>query len=133
VAANFERAWRDDVRNAAVAQLASERELVRVLLVAKRESEPGEAPVVLEDSPELTLAVLRSAKGDVRSQAVDSRAVRKSARLAWDVLVELFGSENTLRERVAELRQSDPTDAGELLELFDRYAGGWRPDELIDE
>jgi hypothetical protein len=132
-AAAFERAWRDEVRNATVPQLTSESDLLRVLLVAKRESERGEAAVVLEDSRELTLAVLQSARTNVRSQSFDSRAVRKSARLAWDALVELFGSEDTLRARVGRLRQSDPSDAEELLELFERYAGGWRPDGFNDD
>jgi len=127
-AAAFERAWRDEVRNATVPQLVSESELLRVLLVAKRESGRGEDAVVLDDSTELTLAVLGSARTDVRSQSVDSRAVHRSARLAWDVLVELFESEDTLRARVAKLRQADQADAEELLELFDLYATGWRPD-----
>jgi len=46
-AAELERAWREDVRSASVDELVAEGELVRVLLLAKREAESTE--------PELTI------------------------------------------------------------------------------
>jgi len=51
----------------------------------------------------------------------------RSPRLAWKGLVELFGDEETLRQRVASLKASGIPD-GEIVKLAEDYLSGWRPD-----
>lgn len=132
-AAAIELEWRGQVRASSGAELAGERELLRILLLTKRESDAGESDLVIDDSNEMTRALLESAKGQVRSQPVDSRVVRASPRLAWNVLAELCGGEDVLKARVARLKASDPKHADDVISLADRYASGWRPSEFGDE
>ena len=132
-AEEFEKAWRDEVRSTSVDDLARESDLVRVLRAAKREAAPSEDPLRIDDSSQLTLAVLRSARSEALSQAMGSRAVRRSPHLAWDVLIELYGDEATLRERIESLKATRPEGADELLELADKYLAGWRPKDFGDE
>lgn len=127
VAADFEKEWRAEVQAAATEALVGEPELLRVLLIAKREADSGEPMLDIPTSPEMTLALLRSAFSEVRSQAMGSRAVHRSARLHWDVLVELCEGEDSLRQRIDELKATHPQGSDELLDLADKYLGGWRP------
>lgn len=129
-AAEFERAWRDEVRSKPVVELANEDNLVRILLTAKRESTPSEDLLNLQTSTQLTLAVLRSSQSEILSQPMGSRAIARSPQLAWDALVELYGDEATLRERIESLKAARPVGADELLELADKYLGGWQPEDL---
>ena len=78
-------------------------------------------------SPEMTLAILRSARTESRSQAMGSRSVHRSARLAWDALVELYGNEDVLRQRIEELNASQTDVDDHLRRLVDKYLTGWRP------
>lgn len=128
----LERAWRDLVRATSTDRLAGERELLRILLLTKRESEAGEPELAIDGSAEMTLAMLESAKSEVRSQSMESRAVRRSARLAWAVLIELYGDENLLMERLEALKATNPRGADDLIALAERYASGWRPSEFGD-
>jgi hypothetical protein len=132
-AAEFERTWRGEVRSASAEELAQEGDLVRVLLLAKRDADPSEGPLDIDDSPELTLAALRAARSEVRSQAQGSRAVRRSPRLAWDVLIELYGDEATLRERIEALKATSPEGGDDVLELADKYLSGWRPKDFGED
>ncbi len=126
-AADLESAWREEVRSARADRLIKERDLFRVLLLAKLNAEPSERQLTIDDLPELTLAILRGARSDTISQTMGSRAVRRSPRLAWEELVQLFGDEATLRKRVENARANAPSDAGDLLELAGKYLSGWRP------
>lgn len=132
-AAEFGRTLRAEVRAAAVKDLAKETDLWRLLLVAKREAEPGEPLPQVADEPQLTLALLRSARSETRKQGADSRAVHRLPRLAWDVLVELYGDEAMLKKRIEDLRATKPVDAGDLLDLAEKYLGGWRPTDFGDD
>jgi hypothetical protein len=96
-ASTFEKDWRVAVRSATVDSLAEEIELLRILLLAKRDADPVEPRLNIADAPRITLALLRPARSEVRSQAMGSYAVRRSPRLAWDALVDLYGDEDTLR------------------------------------
>jgi len=129
-AKKFEKEWRGEVRSATVENLVKERELLRILLLAKREADSAEPPLSIADSPSMTLALLRSARSEVRSQSMGSRAVRRSVRLAWDALVELYGNEETLRKRIEELKATRPEGVDELLHLADKYLTGWRPSDF---
>lgn len=128
-AAAFESAWRDEVRAATPAELAKESDLLRVLIIAKKEAGDNEDPIELADDPDLTLAMLKAARSEVRSQAMGSRAVSRSTRLAWDVLVDLYQDEDTLRQRLEDLKQQEPEGLDDLLELADKYLAGWKPDD----
>lgn len=129
-AAEFEQALREEVRSRPADDLAKERDLVRLFLVTKREADPSEPQLMIADEPQLTLAVLRAARSEVRSQTMGTRAVRRSPRLAWDSLLELYGDEATLKERIESLKAASPEDAEELLELADQYLAGWRPSDF---
>jgi predicted KAP-like P-loop ATPase len=129
-AADFEKQWRDRVRATPAAELARETDPLDVLFFTKRESGPEEPILEVPDAPELTLTILRAARGEVKSQSIVRRAVQRSPLLNWDALVELYGDEETLRVRIESLRAVQPTDAGDLLELSDKYLGGWRPNKL---
>ena len=83
--------------------------------------------VEIDPSPRTTLAVLRSARAEVRSGGPGSRSILRYPRFDWDALVKLYGDEDTLRERIDALRMECPEDAGELLRLADKYLSGWRP------
>jgi len=128
-AQKFEEECRAEVRSASFNSLINEPKLFRILLRTKRETNPEYPPLEIPDSPDMTLAILRSAYYEVRSQTADSRNVKRSPRLAWDGLVELFEGEDILRERIEKLKATQPQGVDELIQLADKYIGGWRPDE----
>lgn len=133
VAKRFERSWRDYVRGLPVEALAGEYELLRSLLVLKRESDPDEPSMTIPADVRVTRALLVSARSESRSQAMGSRAVTKSPRLAWKVLIDLYGDEETLRRRIEDLREANLDDCAEVIALADRYLAGWKPKDFGDE
>jgi predicted KAP-like P-loop ATPase len=126
-ATEFERNWRGEVRSASVSQLALEKQLLSVLIYAKRESLEGESALVINDSPEMTTALLRAAQNEVKSQGFGTRAVRRTAYLNWDALLELYGDDATLFKRIRDLKATGPEGIDDLLDLAEKYQGGWRP------
>jgi hypothetical protein len=133
VASQLKKDWRAEVRSASVDILAKEVDLYRILLLAIREVDQTEPPLKLDDAPQVTLALLKSARSEQLSQPIGSRAVRRSARLPWDALIELYGGEDTLRERIEKLKATQPEDVDELLRLADKYLEGWRPNHFSDD
>lgn len=133
VAKEFERTWRAAFLELDVDALAGEPELLRSFLIASREAEAHEPPAVVPADVRVTRRLLLSAQSESRSQAMGSRAVTKSARLAWKVLVDIYGTEEVLRQRIDELRVVSFEDCSELLQLADRYLGGWRPKDFGNE
>ena len=129
----FEEDWRGEVRSTTNDSLAAEHDLLRTLLFAKRGSGRSEPPLGVPDSPGMTLALLQSTRSEVRSQTLGGRSVKRSPRLQWDVLVELYGSENTLRERIEKLKVTQPRGIDDLLELVDRYLEGWHPGDFGED
>lgn len=126
-AVEFEKAWRDEVRLASVSDLTKDRDVLRVLLLVKREADPAEGPLNVDNSSDLTLALLRAARSEIISQSIGSRAVRRAPRLEWDALIELYGDESTLKERIEALKATPPEGTADLLELASKYLSGWRP------
>ena len=124
-AGQLEREWRAAVRAASADDLAKEPELLEVLFRTKRDADPAEPPLEIANLPQMTLVILQSARSETRSLAVGSRAVRRSARLAWDELIELYGDEETIRERTDALRATLPEGNHDLFELVDKYLDGW--------
>lgn len=99
----------------------------------QREREGSEESMRIPDAPEITLAILRNARSEVRSQGMGSRAVRRKPRLAWDALVEVYGSEAILKERIQRLKATNPEGVSDLIELAEKYLSGWRPKEFGDD
>lgn len=128
------KSWRGEVRSASVEQLAREWDLLRVLFAAKFEADSSEGDLDIPNSPNLTLSLLRAARGESRQQSVESRAVRRFPRLDWDALVKLFGDEGVLRDRIGRLAAS-PVAAydAELLSLANKYLDGWRPKQFGED
>lgn len=132
-ATQFEKLLRGEVRAAPVEQLIRERDVGALLFVTKGEAEPAEGELAIPNSPQLTFALLKTARKEVLSQTFGSRAVRRSARLDWDGLIQLYGDEATLRQRIEELKATHPEDVGDLLDLAGRYLSGWRPSPMDEE
>jgi KAP family P-loop domain len=126
-ARDLEHAWRSEVRAATADELAQERDLLRTLFFAKQDAGEDEDDLAVPAEPAVTLALLRSARSDTRSQTAGTRSVRRLPRLVWDMLIDIYDDEATLRERVEALIATQPQGEDELLELAQRYLGGWRP------
>jgi len=127
-ASRLEAGWRGEVRDATPEALAREHDLVRVIYWSRQGLEDGEEVVEgIPDDPAVTLAALKSAKTETRAQAAGTRAVRRTAVLAWDSLVEVYGGEETLIARIEALKPSDLTIPTDLAEVVDKYLSGWRP------
>ena len=88
----------------------------------------GEAPLTSAENPVLLRAILHSLKTTARSHSMGSRQVRSEARLAWELLVELFGSEAAVQKVVENVRENLGDDS--ILQLADRYLSGWRPEHF---
>jgi predicted KAP-like P-loop ATPase len=127
-ASHFERKWRAEVRAASATNLAREIDLLRVLAVTKNDASSEEPALDIPDVAQLTLAILKAAQTEVKSFAFGSRAVHHAPRLHWTILTDLFGSEEELRRRISELKNTSPPGEDELFALVEKYLGGWRPD-----
>ena len=126
-AQRFEKDWRDEVRSATRESLAKEKNLLWIFRFVKQDSGPDEPPLEVPDSPSVTLALFLSARTEMRSQPLGSRAVQTSVRMQWDELVDLYGSENILRERIEKLKATQPSGIENILELVDQHLGGAEP------
>lgn len=132
-AKTLEKEWRAAVRASSEEALGQEKELLWTFLHTRRDAEPDEPALVVPSSPAITYALLKSARSETRSQPMDSRAVRFMPHLAWDVLIEIYGDEATLRHRIEGLKASRLENMGDLLDLADKYLAGYRPDRFGDE
>lgn len=126
-AKQLESAWALEVKAASEDVLLKEPDLLRVLLRAKRYLTESGEQIFVSNTAELTLAVIKSSQSEAMSQPINSRAVRKETRLAWDALIELFGNEDILKNRIVQAKELGTTDG--IIELADKYRNGWRPEE----
>lgn len=133
VAKRLEKEWRAEVRSASADELVRENDLARILIWTRDDAGEDEPSVEIPADPRVMLALLQSAKSESKRQTLGSRAVRRSPRLAWEALVDLFGGEDTLVARIDELKASDIPMDEDLAELVDKYLGGWRPDDVRDD
>jgi len=92
------------------------------------QSVTGEPPLKASDESVLLRAVLRSLKSTAVSQSTGSRQMTSEDRLAWDLLVRVFGSEGAVEEAVGNVRKNLGSD--EVIQLADKYLSGWRPDAI---
>lgn len=72
-------------------------------------------------------SVFESLHSQNRAQSGDSRYVYLEDVLAWDLLIEVFGSEDRIRNANLSLHAAGESEA--LAAIVDRYLGGWRPDD----
>lgn len=86
----------------------------------------GQQPLRRKRNVALLLAVFNAAKSTNRSQSFDSRAVTLTDVLQWDLMIEVFGDEATIKKAADAVRAKEPN--APVLKLIDRYLGGWRPD-----
>ncbi len=133
MAKSFEKEWRADVRAASEEFLTHEPDLLFTFLITKRDTEPGEAALIIPNSPGVTHAVLSSARTETRSQSYGSRAVSRTPCLSWESLIDVYGDESTLRDRIQALKVSQPENMGDLISLADKYLTGYRPNAFDDE
>lgn len=130
VAKQLELEWALEVKAATDEDLLKEPDLLRTLMRAKRYLLASNEQIDISDTVELTLVVLKSSQSEAMSQSIDSRAVRKESRLAWDALIELYGDEEILKKRINQAKDSASADDKEIIELADKYKNGWRPEEF---
>lgn len=133
-ARKFETDWLQEYYNTHSSVLAKEWDLLRILLVARQMSQEGGQGFSIDESPEFTLAILRSARHGVTSHSIDGYTIQKAPRLSWDALVDLYHDEDVLKRRIECIEDSMPMTGEDLevLQLAKRYLEGWRP-SIFDE
>lgn len=129
-AKQLELEWAHEVKAATDEDLLKEPDLLWILLRAKRYLSASDEQIGISDTAELTLVVLKSSQSEAMSQSIDSRAVRKEIRLAWDALIELYGDEDILKNRIEQAKDSASIDDKEIIELANKYKNGWRPERF---
>lgn len=132
-AKTLEAKWRAEVRAATPQQFADEAGLLWTIWRTRKEAESEEPELIVPDTPAVTYALLKSARSETQSQSLGSRTVRRKPQLAWEILVELYGSEDILRARIEQLKATPPDDIGDLFELANKYFAGWRPRNFDDD
>lgn len=132
-AKKLEAALRREIRSTPPEQLATEWNLLRVLHFVRGEYKSDRpAPVDLSNAA-LLRAILLDSSSSVRSNAMGNRAVRSSARLAWETFVTVLGGEARAREAVETLKSLNDAELAPLLVLADKYLGGWKPDHRFTD
>jgi len=127
-AVRFESSFRDRVRTTTPDALAREPKLLSVILEVKRDASDSEPDVLVSLDPRVTRSILESSKYEVRTEPAVG-PVQHTPRLSWDALIEVYGDETVLGERIGELRSQNFEGIADLLELAERYQRGWRPRE----
>ena len=131
-ALSLEKEWREEVCAAEEDVLVKERDLYRILLIARTERSANEPVVAISKSPCMTLAILKSAYTMRLVSSVTGGADREFARLGWDDLEKLYGIES-IRERIDMLKSSEIDGSEEIVTFAEKYLGGWRPDPVDGE
>jgi hypothetical protein len=124
---------REQLEAANSADLAKERGLLEILYHQKVVGDSGKPVTVDASDLILARALLLDSQSVVRSQTVDSRSVRHTTRLHWDILTEVFDGEDNLRRAVDALRPHADDELAGVIELADKYLTGWRPSEWGDD
>lgn len=127
-AESLEKEWRQRVRDASLADLVNDGDALRVVRAAMA-TEPSEAAWAPPEQPIYTLKIFRSSVSLVRGQTVGNRKVTTNAHLHWDAMVEIFGSEVVIKDRLAEVKDVLTQDDEGLIDLVEKYLSGWRPKE----
>lgn len=128
-AKQFEDELYAEVRAANTRKLATEWDVIRLLLATKRESTDNSSLTVSTNSPSLSARLLQGSCYEARSQTMGDRAVRRETRISWDVLLEIVGGEDRVRAVIRSARRIAEGDAKltDIIELAEKYLTGWRP------
>ena len=130
--AEFSKELFDHAQSMSIDDLAQEGDLAWTLMFIKNSGHPVE----IADSPKITFALLRSSLALItspdRSQSIPG--------LSWNVLIELYGSEDILKARVNSLNQEfedlkpwlesqkiSVPEAEDIVKLAEQYREGQRP------
>ena len=124
----LEKEWFNEVRSTSSNDLAKEYYLYIICYRTKSDAVSSGESFAVDSDPELTLALLKSARSVVSSQSIESRTVHQSPKLDWEGLIKIYGDLATLKERVMALRETHPEGEEELLELAQCYVVGSLPD-----
>jgi len=124
-AEEIEEDFAQRVRTSPPLEPSMEWNWLRVLWLV-HERDEGEYAIPQLEDPTSIRALLQSGKSVARSQSWDSHAVQEEPRLAWDLLVQVVGGEEALREAIQRLRETDGETP--LVALATKYSNGWRPE-----
>ena len=132
---------RHEIRAAPADGLAEERDPLRVLVFAKHYGWPTNEPFEIDDSHELTFALLRATRWEAATASSGALTVTLSPALGPETLAELYGGKEVLETRINNLKAGFDTlkpwietrripldEAEQLIELAERYLSGGRPD-----
>lgn len=95
--------------------------------LGRGESEACEAWSLPRDAG-VSASVLRSATWVQKSESTGTVGVQYTTLVHWDELVRLLGSEDEVAERLEAARDKLAEGEHLVLEAFDRYLAGWRPE-----
>jgi energy-coupling factor transporter ATP-binding protein EcfA2 len=115
------------VEMATSAELAREDQLLPLLYLPKR---LGREPISLANKMEtfFTVSMIRKACSESIGQSMGNRAVRRTLKLNWEALVELYGTEESLLSALASLDAAEVSaDNARYVALALEYAQGNRP------
>lgn len=134
--AEFSKELFNHAQSMSIDDLAQEKDLTWTLMFIRDSGHP----VAIPDSPKITFALLQSSQFQPRSGNEPSRG------LSWEVLVELYGSEDILKVRVDSLKKQfgdlrpwlesqkiSVPDAEAIIKLAEEYRGGWRPEDIFSQ
>ena len=102
-AMQFEGALREEIGLASSNDLANETDPMRLLAFAANGVDEADNRLAGEDNARLTFRMLWTAQGTTSSGTLNSRAVRRERHLAWGRLIELYGDEATLKDRIESM------------------------------
>jgi hypothetical protein len=122
-----------ELRHASAAQVAAERDPLRLLATALAEDPADREDIdhILQDD-RAAAALLLSAPTQIRSQAVGSVAVQTEQVPRWELLGTVVGDDKAIAalvDRVAAARPDDEA-AVAVVALARKYLTGWRPSEF---
>jgi len=122
-AAPIQHGWLQQIRTDDPAVLATEPRLLRTIGAARYDVE-GKVEWEIPWHPDLTLALLKGGVVEGTEETDGSRATKKIRRLRGDDLRRLFGTDESLAERVDSVRDTLAIQDPDLLDLFDRHRDG---------
>ena len=111
-------------------KFANEWQLLRVYYVVVDKKGDKYVPFKFSKVTEIR-TLLQDAYDETRSQSMNSRKVKITPVLHWQMLVRVIGSEEAIKNITAKLKKVDgQTD---LIILIEKYLEGWRPGQDEDD
>lgn len=111
-------------------KFVNEWQLLRVYYVVVDKKGDKYVPFKFSKVTEIR-TLLQDAYAETRSQSMNSRKVKITPALHWEMLVRVIGSEEAMKNITAKLKKVDgQTD---LIILIEKYLDGWRPGQDEDD